>query len=62
MLGFARKALMNGGDCNEKILQERTSKKKREAVACPSYERLPDWNNDSDYSKGREWQHGNRTV
>ena len=37
MLGFARKALMNGGDC-------------------PSYERLPDWNDDSDYSKGREWQ------
>lgn len=56
MLGFARKALMNGGDCNEKILQERTSKKKREAVTCPSYERLPDWNDDSDYSKGREWQ------
>ena len=45
---------MNGGDCNERILQERTYERKWEAVACHSYEHLPDWNDDSDFGKGRD--------
>ena len=61
MSGFGESP-KNGGDCNEKILQEGTSKKKREAVSCHSFERLSDWNDASDYSKGRGEQHRNRTV
>lgn len=56
------KAPENGGDGNGEILQERTSGKKREAVAGPSYEPVPDRNDASDFGKGREWQPGYRTV
>ena len=61
MLGFVRKAPMNGGDCNEKDLQERTSGKKRETSAYPSYEPVSNWNDDANFGEGREWQHRYRT-